>query len=168
MEYPDQNHLLEIDLCNKIRGHRSHKLPKFILYSKLKGLISIHCCHVFLSLSFVSSYSLIPCLYSPLAFPVLVLLSVKGFYVPLLQCCVWFQFSPFFLLLCMFFFLPLMSAWDSSVVLTTLSGWLHTPRMSIHHPGGEKLKLHDGQISSCKNNAAAGFSAVEVCGFQLR
>lgn len=39
--------------------------------------------------------------------------------------------------------------------------------MSKHHPGGEKLKLHDGQISSCKNNAA-GFSAVEVCGFFIK
>lgn len=44
------------------------------------------------------------------------------------------------------------------VVRTTCLG---APRMSEHGPGGGKLKLHDGQVCTYKNNAVK-LSAVEA------
>lgn len=71
-----------------------HRPSKFVLYSRLKSLISVHCGHVFLSLSFISSYFLILPLSS------LILLTsysphCKGFISP--YCSGWLQFLLFLL-----------------------------------------------------------------------
>lgn len=107
VRYPVQHHLVKTGLYNKICGCTSHRLSKFFFYSRSKGLIFIHCCRVFFSLSFISCYfhlaSVLPqlshLLFSPLK---------KVFIFPVCSVVCGFSFHCFSFLLCMFFFLSLM------------------------------------------------------------